>query len=229
MKVTVRTRLNRTNVESGEDMRVVKEAEERRSEILDAAAELFGSKGYEQTSTGDILEKVGIARGTLYYHFKSKEDILDAVIERICDFYIAKAAKTAGETTVPLLKRLPMTVLALNVETKIGHEIMEQVHKPQNALMHKKMQDYILDRVNPIITKLVEEGIEEGILKTDFPAEAVEMIVIYSNEAFDDINLRGEQELQKKVAGFIYNVERLLGTEQGALKESLMEIFKEKL
>ena len=57
-------------------MRTVKNAEERRNEILDAAAELFKQKGFDGTSTGDILEKVGIARGTLYYHFKSKEDIM---------------------------------------------------------------------------------------------------------------------------------------------------------
>ena len=38
----------------------------------------FARKGFDNTSTGDILEMVGIARGTLYYHFKSKEDILDA-------------------------------------------------------------------------------------------------------------------------------------------------------
>jgi AcrR family transcriptional regulator len=64
-------------------MRIVKEAKERKNEILDAAEELFAAKGYEETSTGDILDRVGIARGTLYYHFKSKEDILDALIERI--------------------------------------------------------------------------------------------------------------------------------------------------
>ena len=63
-------------------MRVVKKAEERRNEILDAADELFGQKGFDGTSTKDILEKVGIARGTLYYHFKSKEDIMDALIDR---------------------------------------------------------------------------------------------------------------------------------------------------
>ena len=50
-----------------------KESEERRNEILDAVDELFGQKGFDGTSTNDILEKVGIARGTLYYHFKSKE------------------------------------------------------------------------------------------------------------------------------------------------------------
>ena len=65
-------------------MRIVKEPEERREEILDAAEKLFAAKGFDSTSTGDILDAVGIARGTLYYHFKSKEEILDGVIQRRC-------------------------------------------------------------------------------------------------------------------------------------------------
>ena len=64
--------LNRDKT-NGEDMRVVKEAEERKNEILDVAERLFGEKGFDNTSTNDILEEIGIARGTLYYHFKSKE------------------------------------------------------------------------------------------------------------------------------------------------------------
>ena len=64
-------------------MRTVKEAEERKNEILDVAERLFGTKGFDNTSTSDILNEVGIARGTLYYHFKSKEDILDAMIDRM--------------------------------------------------------------------------------------------------------------------------------------------------
>ena len=63
-------------------MRIVKDATERKNEILDAAEELFAAKGYDATSTGDILERVGIARGTLYYHFQSKEEILDALMHQ---------------------------------------------------------------------------------------------------------------------------------------------------
>ena len=63
-------------------MRIVKAAEERKQEILDAAERLFEVKGFEGTSISNILEETGIARGTLYYHFKSKEELLDAVIER---------------------------------------------------------------------------------------------------------------------------------------------------
>ena len=74
-------------------MRIVKEAEERREEILDAAEKLFAAKGFDNTSTGDILDAVGIARGTLYYHFKSKEDILDGVIQRVTDRLMQDAGR----------------------------------------------------------------------------------------------------------------------------------------
>ena len=54
-------------------MRVVKEADVRKNEILDAAAVLFAEKGFDDTSTNDIFNCCGIARGTLYHHFKSRK------------------------------------------------------------------------------------------------------------------------------------------------------------
>ena len=119
-------------------MRIVKDATERKNEILDAAEELFAAKGYEQTSTGDILGRVGIARGTLYYHFKSKEDILDALIERINGVLIAGAKKAAADQSIPVVERIVRTIMSMKVdsgEDTIGHEVIQQVHKPQNALM----------------------------------------------------------------------------------------------
>ena len=206
-------------------MRVVKDAEERRNEILDVAEELFGNKGFDQTSTNDILEKGGIARGTLYYHFKSKEDILDAMIERMTNQLLTVSMKIANQQTVPVLERLVRTIMALNVDNNLGNEVMQQVHKPQNALMHQKMQEKLVSGITPIVTKLVEEGISQGMFHTDFPGEAVEMCMIYSNTAFDDLFEQSEERMQQRIDGFIYNVERLLGTEEGALKNALMEIF----
>lgn len=206
-------------------MRVIKEAIERKNEILDAAERLFGTKGFDNTSTNDILNEVGIARGTLYYHFKSKEDILDAMIGRITEQLIAKARVIAGNRELPVLKRLTMTILALNVDTALGHEVMEQVHRAQNALLHQKMQECLLSGVNPVITGLIEEGIEQEICRTEYPAEAVEMVMLYSSVAFDALVERSEEERQRKITAFIYNLERLLGMESGSLQKTIAPIF----
>lgn len=209
-------------------MRVVKEAEERKEEILDAAEKLFAMKGFDYTSTGDILDAVGIARGTLYYHFKSKEEILDGVIQRMTNRLMQDAKEIVRNKELPVLERLTKAIMALNVESKIGYEVMEQVHRPQNALMHQKMQTTLLAGINPILTELVEEGIEQGICHTQYPESVVEMTMLYANTAFDELNiaLLTPEQREKKIAGFIYNMERLMGMKKGSLQEAIMEIFR---
>lgn len=209
-------------------MRIVKEAEARREEILDAAERLFAARGFDNTSTGDILDAVGIARGTLYYHFKSKEDILDGVIQRLTDRLMQDAGAIVRRKELPVLERLTKAILSLNVESRIGLEIMEQVHRPQNALMHQKMQSALLEGINPILTELVEEGVRQGICHTRYPESVVEMTILYANTAFDTLNVTGLSPAQRerKIAGFIYNLERLMGMAEGSLQETIMAIFR---
>lgn len=207
-------------------MRVVKEAEVRRNEILDAAERLFGSKGFDGTSTNDILHEIGIARGTLYYHFKSKEDILDAMIDRMTGRLVGSAAEIAADREVPALERLTKMMLALNVRGRLGREIMEQVHKPQNALMHQKIGERLLGEITPIVAGLIEEGAEQGICRTDYPVEVAEMTLLYSNTVFDALVEYSEEDRQRKIAAFIYNLERLLGMEPGSMRGTILPIFQ---
>lgn len=208
-------------------MRIVKEAEARRNEILDAAEELFGQKGFDGTSTGDILGKVGIARGTLYYHFKSKEDIMDALIERTNVNILGAAQHIAADTGIPVIDRILRVVMALNISGGSGSstEIMEHIHKPQNALMHQKIQKAIIRGVPPILTPIICEGIEQGIFNTQYPYECMEMVVIYANTIFDDDMVEMTDEVRmSRILAFIANVERLLGAESGSLM-SVMQMF----
>ncbi|MDF3000728.1 MAG: TetR family transcriptional regulator [Bacillota bacterium] len=199
-------------------MRIVKEAEERRNEILDAADELFSGKGFDGTSTGDILEKVGIARGTLYYHFKSKEDIMDALIERYNLRLMAAAKEIAADKDLPIASRILGVVSALNISGESGREIMEHIHKPQNALMHQKLQKMIFREVVPILSGIIREGIEKGIFNTPYPEACMEMIVVYANTVFDaDMVRMTEEELRGRIKAFSFNLERLLGAEPGSL------------
>ncbi|MGN1198795.1 MAG: TetR/AcrR family transcriptional regulator [Acetatifactor sp.] len=207
-------------------MRIVKDAEERRNEILDVAERLFCTKGFDNASTNDILTEIGIARGTLYYHFKSKEDILDAMIERLTNQMVEKASVIALDESIPVLERLTGTMLSLNVDNELGHMVMEQVHRPQNALMLQKLEHMLLGRVNRLITRITEDGIRQGIMHTDYPAEAVEMLMTYSYTAFNSLNQYSEEEEQRKIMGFVYHAERILGMKAGALKEAMRPIFE---
>ncbi|WP_026892993.1 TetR/AcrR family transcriptional regulator [Lacrimispora aerotolerans] len=199
-------------------MKTIKNPEERKNEILDAADHLFTQKGFDGTSTNDILEAVGIARGTLYYHFKSKEDIMDALIERYSAGILKRAEEIAQNKSIPVYERIVSTVLALNMNHGSGREIIEQIHKPQNALMHFKAQKAVLNGVTPILAGIITEGVEQGLCNTPYPYEAMEMLVVYANTVFDGdmIELTDEDRLSRAKA-FIFHTERLLGVETGTL------------
>ena len=206
-------------------MRVVKPADERKNEILDVAEQLFIEKGFDNASTNDIIKEIGIARGTLYYHFKSKEEILDAIVERMGREKIAQAATIVADWNVPLMERLTGSVLALNVDSGVGVEMLAQMHKPQNALLHQKMQESVIAGVVPLFAKLIEEGNTVGIFNTKYPTDAAEMIVIYSNTAFDELAGLSPEEMERKSKAFIYHTERILGAKEGSLITAIAAIF----
>ena len=207
-------------------MRVVKEAEERKNEILDVSQRLFSTKGFDDTSIADILNEIGIAKGTLYYHFKSKEEILDAIIDRMITGQVLTAKKIAEDKSVPAVTRIVNAMMSFSVEGANEEFVLEQIHKPQNALMHQKIQDSLMKAVVPIITEIVLDGINEGVFKTDYPEEGVELILMYASQAFNDDEAPNSPEKLKKINGFVYNTERIIGAEQGSLLKALMPLFK---
>ena len=69
--------------------RIVKEYDARHAEFLDVAQTLFFSKGYEQTSVQDIINTVGVAKGTFYHYFRSKVEVLDALVQRMFEQTLA--------------------------------------------------------------------------------------------------------------------------------------------
>lgn len=73
--------------------------ESRREALLDAAAAMFAAKGYDGTSIRDIAGAVGMLPGSIYYHFKSKEDLLLAVYRKGVARFEAAIAEALGKTT----------------------------------------------------------------------------------------------------------------------------------
>ncbi|HOO27718.1 MAG TPA: TetR/AcrR family transcriptional regulator [Lachnospiraceae bacterium] len=196
-------------------MTVVKNAEERKEEILDAAERLFGVKGYDKTSVLDIMNEVGIAKGTLYYHFRSKEEILDAMTERITRRVTAHAKKIAQDPSGPVCERLFRVLLSLNLRESGKEELLTLIHRPQNALLHQKSRQQLVKEITPVLTELLLEGIREGLFDTEYPKESIEMTLIYVQEVFDDTQEANEEEMQDRVSAFIVNLERIFGAPAG--------------
>lgn len=197
-------------------MRIIKEADVRKNEILDAANELFNRKGFDGTSISDILEKVGIARGTLYYHFKSKEEIMDALIERYSATLLSAVKEVAENKSIPVFERLFKAIMAMNI-SKEDTKILEHMHKPQNALLHQKSHQAVLEGIPPILLEVVEDGIKEGLFETPYPYECIEMAITYTNMVFDNNSGNpSEEEMLRKMNAFLFNAERLLGAKTGS-------------
>ncbi len=202
-------------------MRTVKAADVRKSEILDAAGALFNQKGYDATTISDIINKLGVARGLVYYHFKSKEEILDALIERTGTEFLAAAKRIAEDKSIPVFERLFQTLLAMNAKGN-DEEIeatAEQMHKPQNALMHQKSHMLMMAGIPPILMEIISDGIAEGLFDTPYPYESLEMIVAHVNTVFDScVDLYSPEELLVRINAFIFNIERLLGAASGSFE-----------
>jgi AcrR family transcriptional regulator len=199
-------------------MRTTKDAQVRKNEILDAAGELFHQKGYDAATISDIIEKLGVARGLVYYHFKSKEDILDALLERTTAKLLAEAKRVAEVKSIPVCTRLFQTLQAMSIkESDESMEITAQMHKPQNALMHQKSHRLMMEGVPPILAEIIEDGIAEGLFNTPYAYESLEMVVAHTNAVFDDYAKNyTPEELLRRINAFIFNLERLFGAPHGS-------------
>jgi AcrR family transcriptional regulator len=141
--------------------------EERKSEILYAALKLFASKGYHATGVKDIAAEVGITHGTIYLYFKTKEDLLLAVLRTGFARMTRLLQEILGDTRVPPMQRL-RTLLHLwmnptkddayflRVATQVyGLELGDQ---PPFKGLNLEVQRNVQDLMQPIIRQAQAEG-----------------------------------------------------------------------
>jgi AcrR family transcriptional regulator len=200
-------------------MKTVKEGEVRKREILLAARELFVSKGYEQTSVNDILKIVDIAKGTFYYYFASKEDVLEAIIVDIVEEGAKRAENILNDKSNSLVNRIMLAIMAQAPEFEGSEEIREELHKVENAKLERLYLRTMLKRMTPILQEPFQEGIEKGIFHMEYPEECVESILLLGHMMFDcDVFEWKAEVYPTKIMAFLNNVERMLGAKEGELK-----------
>ena len=156
--------------------RIIKKAEVRRLEIMEAARHLFHTKGYDKTTIQDVMDHLGVAKGTIYHYFKSKEELLEAVIEIIVDEAVGRMRDLMKVSEGNALDKMRRLVEAGNTATD-NDEILEQLHQVGNTGMHIRLLVATLIKQAPLYGELIRQGCEEGLFQTDTPLESAEFIL----------------------------------------------------
>ena len=195
-------------------------AAQRREEILNAAHTLFTTKGFQPTTMEDILRVVGIAKGTLYYHFPSKEQILKALVLRIVG-QVEHQAREIADSQAPAMEKFAAIMAAMQVEDT-ETELVEQFHAPGTAEFHLLSITAMIEHLTPILADVVAQGVSEGTFSTDRPYDAIELVLSASSILLDhDIMDANPAELARRRESLIWASETLLGARPGSLANLL--------
>lgn len=190
----------------------------KKEQILDISFSLFLEKGYDNTSISDILSKLDIARGTLYYHFESKEAIMDAIIERSAKKIVEEAQSIVLKKELPVYEKIFALFSSTSMKRLSGGNLMiDYMNQPQNALFHEKSNISFIQKITPILGDIIKEGVEEGIFHNAFPYESAELILVMII-GFIDVHYENmdTNDLERRTESLLYNIERMLGAKEGS-------------
>ncbi|MBT3219988.1 MAG: TetR/AcrR family transcriptional regulator [Proteobacteria bacterium] len=208
--------------------RIVKSATDRQDEILDVALKLFAERGYSNTSVQAIINTIGIAKGTFYHHFSSKDALLDALIQRWIQFSLNLVQPLIDDPNMGAIEKLVgfyQRIGAWKVSQRaLMLDVARAMNDDSNALMQKRNTQATLDTFSPLLARIIEQGVQEGSFQTSFPSETAQIVMevtaalsrklstAMSNH--QDVSL---PELEATLDAQQETIERILGAPAGSI------------
>ncbi|MFP4020561.1 MAG: TetR/AcrR family transcriptional regulator [Halanaerobium sp.] len=175
-------------------------AEDTKTKILNSAFQLFSKNNYHTVSMTEIANGAEISKGTLYWHFDSKEDLFREIAVNGMDYFynlfqdIAMEEKSSEEKIRSLIKCV--------LETLAEHINMLDVFRNNVELISSDFKD-VIDAKHQnnvkVVTKIIKQGIAEGLIKSENPADIATMILSvlftpHTKELLDDA-----EKVEKKI------------------------------
>lgn len=198
-------------------MRTVKKPDVRRQEIIQAATELFLSQTYDETTTGHVMKALGIAKGTIYHYFTSKEHLMEAVVDELARGYVELREAELAEAQGDALARMAI-LFSKERRSEAEKSTTESLHKPGNVKLHTRLLAVLVLRLAPLVAELVEQGCAEGVFDTGHPLEAAELLLAGVQFLSDDGFYPWDDEtLRRRAAATPALVERVLGAAPGSV------------
>lgn len=194
--------------------RVVKKPNLRRKEIIATAERLFRSQGYVNTSVENIIQEVGIAKGTFYYYFKAKQDILDALVERVVDRRCAECTIIAADSTIPAIERVWQILRSHNQSGRENN--LGKLQLPDNRELQERINVEMISRLSPILADAITRGNHEGVFDVQLPLETVRFLLSASQFMMDSGLFNWNQDEHNRcILAFRSLTERTLGVQRG--------------
>lgn len=140
-------------------------SDERKSQILNAAEDVFTQKGFEEARMDDIAGETGLSKGTLYLYFKSKDDLIIAILDRMFQREFRQLenldqdAETATEAIWKITDLLTKEILGLLRLIPIVYQFLALAFR--NKYVQKALKKYI-NRYLDILIPIIQRGIDLG-------------------------------------------------------------------
>ncbi|WP_223068609.1 TetR/AcrR family transcriptional regulator [Paenibacillus caui] len=194
--------------------RTVKDPQQRKQEILQAAEQLFLSNGYEKTTVEDILRKVGLSKGGFYHHFQSKEDVLLGLIDLMMDQVIREVEPIVANQGLNAITKLEL-FFQKHVEFK-KPKVKLLAYFSEQKLSHSQQlsrKGTFWKNYKPHILAIVNQGIDEGSMRVASPEQTVELLLVVFSYIKDRLPqvLDDTEAFRKYVSAVEEMTERTLG------------------
>lgn len=222
-------------------MKNTKDHERRKNQLLDIAQQLFYRKGYENTSVADIITAAEIAKGTFYHYFKTKEELLNLLIERLVTAIKEQLELIIQDKNLDACEKLNKFFIDsgnYKIDNKEAVIIAITVfYKDENLRMREKLIKSFFERATPMLTSIIMQGVSEGHFHTDYGTHAARLILtmgLYLREEFSSMIVHDKRDKQSvdlvvtKCMMYQDAIERILGAPKGSIQifsRSLIERF----
>lgn len=200
-------------------VRIVKAPEVRRAEIVETADRLFRKIGYAKCSVEMIIREVGVAKGTFYYYFKSKPDILEAIVEKTLSQIVELAEGVATDPSLTALQKMERLLGNSHIGDDDSLEVAEMLHLPENRELHELTNIQTVLQLSPILARIVEQGIGEGVFAVDRPLETIQFLFT-GGQFLTDGDMFGFTEAELRVRRLVMQtiIEKSLGAAPGSFQ-----------
>lgn len=196
--------------------RITKSPDERKKEIIEVASKLFNEKGYENTAVSDIVKTINIAQGTFYYYFKSKDEIIEPIVEYIMNKSLAEVEEIIKGEGTATEKISAIVTNRIRFVINSGR-VVRFVWNKNNNFMFEKFKKYAIPKAAPLFKRLVEQGEKEGIMSVEYPDETIRLIIITALDIVEqflaekEIETLTDSEIYLKMKAYENIIKRLLG------------------